>query len=320
MTLKVGIIGMGAWGQKLVTSVRGSDSIRVVAGCTGTASKVADFAAEHDIALRADVAGLLADPEVEAVISTGPAGLHAEHSLAALRADRPVLAVKPLALRAKDARRLREVAGARGLLLALGYNRFFYPSNFELRRLVRAGEIGDVLHAQGAFCTPRFHTLPAEHWALQDANLLAGALADHPLYSMIELMGPVVRVDARATSRGTARPVIDTTGALLRFASGASATLVASGATAAYEQLMYFGSAGLVESSGHQLRYVSRAGESGVQQLDAGEPERAQLECFADAVRGRAAFPIPVDDAVHGVEVLAAMDRSARQDKTVSVP
>lgn len=318
--LNVGMIGLGAWGRRLVESVHGrSDAIRVVAGCTRTASRAADFAARYGITLHPGVPELLADPEVEAVISTGPAGLHAAHTLAAIEAGKPVLAVKPLALSGPDARQLAAAAAERRVLLALGYNRYFYPNASELRRRVRAGDVGELLHAEGDFCTDRFHTLPPDHWALEDAHLLAGALADHPLYSMIELLGRVRSVDARAGSRGTGRGTIDTTAVLLRFERGASGLLTAAGATAPYERLTYFGSLGWVETRGRDLHYRYRSGDQGTVTLPELDAERAQLECFATAVRGRATFPVPVEDAVHGVEVLEAIDRSARSDRPIGL-
>lgn len=316
--LTAGVIGLGAWGRKLVGSVHGrSAEIRIVAGCTRTAGSAAGFAAEHGITLHPTVRELVTDPAVEAVISTGPAGLHAAHTLAAIEAGKPVLAVKPLALSGSDARRLAAAAEQRRVLLALGYNRYFYPNASELRRRVRAGEIGELLHAEGDFGTDRFHTLPSDHWALEDAHLLAGALADHPLYSMIELLGRIRSVDARAGSRGTGRGIIDTTAALLRFESGASGLLTAAGATAPYERLTYFGSLGWVETRGRDLHYRYRSGDQGSAALPELDPERAQLECFAAAVRGRARFPVPAADAVHGVEVLEAIDRSARGDREI---
>ncbi|MPZ24964.1 MAG: gfo/Idh/MocA family oxidoreductase [Micromonosporaceae bacterium] len=316
--LNAGMIGLGAWGRKLVESVQGrSAEIRIVAGCTRTASRAASFAAAHGITLHPGVAELVADPAVEAVISTGPAGLHAEHTLAAIEAGKPVLAVKPLALSGSDAARLAAAAERRQVLLALGYNRYFYPNAAELRRRVRAGEVGELLHAEGDFCTDRFHTLPPDHWALEDAHLLAGALADHPLYSMIELLGRVRSVDARAGSRGTGRAIIDTTAVLLRFESGVSGLLTAAGATAPYERLTYFGSLGWVETRGRTLSYRYRSGEEETAALPELDAERAQLECFAAAVRGRATFPVPVEDAVHGVAVLEAIDRSARTDRPI---
>lgn len=318
--LNAGMIGLGRWGRRLVESVHGSSAeIRFVAAWTRTANRATGFAARHGITLHPGVSELVADPDVEAVISTGPAGLHAEHTMVAIEAGKPVLAVKPLALTGPDAARLAAAAARRRVLLALGYNRYFYSNVTELRRRVRAGEVGELLHAEGDFCTDRFHTLPPDHWAFEDAHLLAGALADHPLYSMIELLGRVRSVDARAGSGGTGRSIIDTTAVLLRFESGVSGLLTAAGATAPYERLAYFGSLGWVETRGRTLSYRYRSGEAGTPALPEVDPERAQLECFAAAVRGRATFPIPVEDAVHGVAVLEAIDRSARTDRPVEL-
>jgi predicted dehydrogenase len=39
--------------------------------------------------------------------------------------------------------------------------------------------------------------------------------------------------------------------------------------------------------------------------------ERAELEAFADAVAGAASYPVPVEDAIHGIAVMEAAIRSA---------
>ena len=39
--------------------------------------------------------------------------------------------------------------------------------------------------------------------------------------------------------------------------------------------------------------------------------ERAELEAFADAVAGTASYPVPVEDAIHGIAVMEAAIRSA---------
>ena len=42
--------------------------------------------------------------------------------------------------------------------------------------------------------------------------------------------------------------------------------------------------------------------------------ERADLEAFADAVAGVEQYPVPVEEAVHGVAVMEAAIRSARSE------
>ncbi len=146
---------------------------------------------------------MLADASIDAVVSSGPAGLHAAHSLAALEAGKPVLAVKPMALKRADAEALRAASRKHQVLLALGYNRCFFPAVAELRRRVAAGDLGTLLHMEGNFCVDRYFKLkPGADWKTDSSQVLAGALADHPLYAMIELLGPVAEVVSHGLDAG----------------------------------------------------------------------------------------------------------------------
>ena len=320
--LKVGLIGLGGWGRRLVEAVQGkSGRIRFVAAATGTPAKREAFASQHGIKLSGDLKTMLADPSVEAVISAGPAGLHAAHSLASLEAGKHVLAVKPMALKRADAEALRTAASKHGKLLALGYNRCFFPAVADLRRRVAAGELGTLLHMEGNFCVDRYFKLkPGADWKTDSSQVLAGALADHPLYAMIELLGPVAEVVSHASTRATKLPIADATATLLRFASGASGFLTAIGATATYERTTVFGSKGWAEiRHGEQFTFQPLDGKATTTDYPAADPEKAELEAFAAAVTGEMPFPVKVDDAVHGVAVLEAIDRAAKTGQAVKI-
>jgi predicted dehydrogenase len=255
------------------------------------------------------------------VVSSGPAGLHAAHSLAALNAAKHVLAIKPMAVSRADAEALRDAAAKSKKLLALGYNRCFYPAVGELRRRIGDGDLGTLLHAEGNFCVDRYFKFkPGADWKTDRNQVLAGALADHMLYAMIELFGPVGEVVAHGSTRALDTPITDTTAVLLRFRNGASGLLTAMGATATYERLTVFGSKGWAEVRGgsrFQFQPVTGQGaEVGFPDFDA---ERAELESFADAVAGVKPFPVPIDDAVHSVAVLDAINRAAATGKPVAI-
>jgi predicted dehydrogenase len=319
--LNVGIIGLGGWGKRLVESVQGkSDRIRFTTAVVANPAKHEKFAAEHGLKVTTDLKAMLADTAIQAAVSTGPAGLHAEHSLAVIEAGKPVLAVKPMAIQGKDAERLRDTARKHGVLLALGYNRCFYPAINELRRRVASGDLGTLLHAEGNFCVDRFFKLKPGDWKYEPEQVLAGALADHPLYAMIELLGPVAEVDAHGSTRGVKVPITDTTAILLRFKSGASGLLTAMGATATYERTTVFGSKGWAEiRGGNRFEFQPVSGEGSRTEFPPFDAEHAELEAFADAVTGKKLFPVPVDQAVHSVVVLEAMDRSAKQGGPVKI-
>jgi predicted dehydrogenase len=313
--LNVGIIGLGGWGKRLVESVQGkSDRIRFTTAVVANPAKHEAFAVEHGLKVGTDLSAMLANPAIQAVVSTGPAGLHSEHSLAAIEAGKPVLAVKPMAIKGSDAEKLRDAAKKRGVLLALGYNRCFYPAINELRRRIADGDLGTLLHAEGNFCVDRYFKLKPGDWKYEPEQVLAGALADHPLYAMIELLGPVAEVDAHGSTRGVKVPITDTTAILLRFKSDASGLLTACGATATYERLTFFGAKGWAEvRGGNRFEFQPVSGPSSKIDFPTFDAEHAELEAFADAVAGKKPFPVPVDQAVHSVVVLEAMDRSAQQ-------
>jgi predicted dehydrogenase len=320
--LNAGIVGLGGWGRRLIESVQGkSDRIRFVAAVTGTPAKAETFATKHGFKVSSDLGSMLADPSVDAVISSGPAGLHAAHSLAALQAGKPVLAVKPMALTRADAEALRAAANKHGVLLALGYNRCFYPAIAELRRRVAAGDLGTLLHMEGNFCVDRYFKLkPDADWKTDKSQVLAGALADHPLYAMIELLGPVAEVVSHGSTRATKLPIADATATLLRFASGASGLLTAIGATATYERTTVFGSRAWAEiRHGESFTFQPVDGEASTIDYPDSAPEKAELEAFAAAVAGEKPFPVTVDEAVHSVAVLEAIDRAAKTGQAVRI-
>ena len=264
---------------------------------------------------------MLADNSVQAVVSSGPAGLHAAHSLAALEAGKHVLAVKPMALKRADGEALRTAAAKHGVLLALGYNRCFFPAVAEFRRRVAAGDLGTLLHMEGNFCVDRYFRLkPGGDWKTDKSQVLAGALADHPLYAMIELLGPVDEVVSHGSTRATKLPIADATATLLRFVNGASGLLTAIGATATYERTTVFGSKGWAEiRSGEEFTFQPIHGEATAIDYPASDPEKDELEAFAAAITGEKPFPVTVDHAVHSVAVLDAIDQAATTGKAVKI-
>ena len=58
MTLRVGIAGLGRWGQVLINSIHEkSETLAVVAGCTGRKEKAAAYCSSKGIDLRKEPTG-----------------------------------------------------------------------------------------------------------------------------------------------------------------------------------------------------------------------------------------------------------------------
>jgi predicted dehydrogenase len=320
--LQLAIIGLGGWGRRLVESVQGkSDKVRFSTAVVSRPERSAAFAATHGLELTADLAKTLADGKIDGVVSSGPAHLHAPHALAALEAGQPVLAVKPMAMTAKEAEALAAAAEKRNLLLALGYNRCFFPNVMELRRRLRIKALGDLLHTEGDFCVDRYREIEPRDWKGNPTHVRAGSLADHMLYLTIETLGRIDEVHALGFNHHqTHNELADTTAVLLRTAARQSALLTAIGLTPDYYRFQVFGTKGWAElRDARHFTFQPLDGERENLTLPPVDAERAEVEAFAAAIAGRETFPVPIADAVHGVAVLEAMGQSAVEERPIRV-
>ena len=102
------------------------------------------LASTHRAKVAPDLVSALADPEVDAVIITTPAGSHCELVVAAARAGKAIFCEKPLSTEIPSAREaVREVQTA-GVPSFMGFMKRFEPSHHALIEAVQAGEVGRV--------------------------------------------------------------------------------------------------------------------------------------------------------------------------------
>jgi predicted dehydrogenase len=87
-------------------------------------------------------------PQIDAVCVCTPNLLHAEHAIAALEAGKHVLVEKPMALNAKDARRMVAAAAASGKQLVVGFQHRFEPKSRMIKRFIESGAIGRILYVR----------------------------------------------------------------------------------------------------------------------------------------------------------------------------
>lgn len=319
--LELAIVGLGGWGRRLVESVQGvSDSVRFARAVVTDPAKHKDFAARHGLAVGTDIAAAARDAKVAGVVSSGPAHLHAAHSMIAIEAGKPVLAVKPLALALADARALEDAAKRAGVVLCMGYNRCFFPNVAELRKRLGARALGQLLHTEGDFCVHRYGGVKRGSWKADPAHAPAGALADHMLYLTIETLGRIAAVHAIGLNQASDNDLADTTAVLLRCEANATALLTACGMTPDYYRFTVFGTEGWAEvRDADYFAFQPKGGKREEIRFPVGDTERAEVEAFADAIAGRRPFPCPADQAVHSAAVIEAMARSNETGRMVEV-
>ena len=335
------IVGLGWWGRTLVESVQGtSDTIRFVAGATRTASpEVAAFAEAQKFTLLASYEDLLADPGVNAVVLATPHSLHAAQVVAAAGAGKHVFVEKPFALTAKEAQEAVDAARQAGVALGLGYNRRFHPEMTKLRQRIQSGDLGVIMHAEATMTFPNALLLKPDAWRAQKEETPCGGLTPmgvHAIDGMIDLCGPIDTVFCQSFRRAVAIDADDTTSMLFRMREGMSGYLGTMTATGPGFSFTVYGSKGSVRLEGMThvagasseerrtrlfgtCRFQPIKGPAEVWEAERLDVTRASLEAFADAASGGPAYPIPVDQMVHGAAVTEAVVRSAASGRVEKV-
>jgi predicted dehydrogenase len=134
--VRLGLIGAGPWGRKLIAAlgrVPGAALVAVASRNPATRSLVAKQCAIHP-----DWRTLARDLAVEGVVIATPPALHAEMTLACLAAGKAVFVEKPLALDAAAAEAVIAQAEKSGVVAMTNHVHLFHPAYAELKRQLPA--------------------------------------------------------------------------------------------------------------------------------------------------------------------------------------
>jgi len=332
--LRAAIVGIGNWGQNLVRSVEGSDTIRFVAGATRTPARAEEFCRRHGIALLGSYEELLKN-DVDAVVLTTPHSRHCEEIVAAAKAGKHVFVEKPLGLSLEEAGRAVAACAGSKVTLAVGYNWRFQPALREMKAMLADGRLGKLLHLEGNFCGPSVYRFAREHWRHDPDEAPAGGMTGrgvHVVDAMLYLAGPIDAVSAQSLRLAQDYGTDDTTSMLFRFRGGATGYLGTVVATAETWRLQVFGSKGWVEVGDVEhlttwqmkvclinAKDVTRKEQPQTIGFPASSTERAELERFAESALARRPIAVPGGDEMHNVAVLEAILKSAKEKSWVKI-
>ncbi len=328
--IRAAVAGLGWWGQHVVRSLAGSEHLRIVAAAETNPAR-ATFAAEHGLSFRGDLADALADPAVDAIVLCTPHALHTEQVLACAAAGKHVFCEKPLALTRADAMRSVAACNAAGVVLGIGHERRYEPAIVEVRRLVREGVLGTLMHAEANFNHDKLANVPAGDWRTSPTDAPAAgmtAMGIHLSDLLVALMGPAREAFAATTSRVAYPDNGDVVSALVRFESGATGYLNAILVTPHYLCLTVFGSEAWVEVRNEthpdtpgpsSLTLQHRDGRRETRTYEWVDTVRLNLEAFAQAIQGGAPYPFTDAEKVGNIAVLEAICRSAESNVPVRI-
>ena len=140
-TIKVALAGAGAFGIKHIDGIRNIDGVEVVSVIGRDLAKTQEVADKYGIGhVATDLSQSLALKAVDAVILCTPTQMHAEQTLACLRAGKHVQVEIPLADTLKGAQDVVALAKSSKLVAMCGHTRRFNPSHQYVNQQIKAGK------------------------------------------------------------------------------------------------------------------------------------------------------------------------------------
>ena len=140
-TIKVALAGAGAFGIKHLDAIKLIDGVEVVSLISRDLDKTKETAAKYGVGhVTTDLADSLALQEVGAVILCTPTQMHAEQSIACMKAGKHVQVEIPLADSLAGAEAVVALARQSGLVAMCGHTRRFNPSHQYVHNKIKAGE------------------------------------------------------------------------------------------------------------------------------------------------------------------------------------
>ena len=139
-TIKVALAGAGAFGTKHLDGIRNIDGVEVISLVSRKLGKTREVAAKYGIGhVTTDLADSLALEDVDAVILCTPTQMHADQTIACLKAGKHVQVEIPLADSLQGAQAVVAQAKASGLVAMCGHTRRFNPSHQYVHKEIAAG-------------------------------------------------------------------------------------------------------------------------------------------------------------------------------------
>ena len=173
-----------------------------------------------------NLAQALTDPAIEAVYVASPVALHAEQTIASLRAGKHVLCEKPVAMDFAQAKTMAAAAREWGRVLGVAYYRRLYPKLMRAKELIAEGAIG-----QPVLVEANYHgwlESPERGWLKDPALAGGGPLYDvgsHRIDACNFLFGKPLRATGLLSNALHELAVEDSATTLIEYAGGVHAVV-----------------------------------------------------------------------------------------------
>ena len=326
--VRVGVIGVGAFGESHLAAYCSLPYVTVAAVCSRDASRIQAVAARYLVPRwHTDYHEMLAENELDAVSVVTSEDAHLGPTLAALQAGKHVLVEKPIATRLDEAEQMLAAARAARVYLMPGHVLRFETRYATVKDQLAAGELGRVVSISARRNRPKSQAKTY----LRTHGILETSI--HDLDLILWYTGDRVR-RVRAFQRNiNGHPNPDVTFAFLEFAGGAVACVETIWLTPDQAGVALDDAMQVVGTRGIAQVDFAHAGlslwrESGYLAPDVSYEPRVRGAVFGALKEEMAYFAtcvlqrqppsvVTAEEAVEGLRVALAIIQSAEQDRDV---
>ena len=324
-----GIIGVGdVCERKSGPPLINTPDSSVKAVMRRNADKAKDFAKRHSVAKWYDnTDDLLNDPEVNAIYIATPPSTHAEYTIKAAAAGKPVYVEKPMARTHQECLSMVEACKKANVPLYVAFYRRTLPNILKVKELIDNGAIGDIRSIDVSVQMTLANDIVGTHdhaynWRV-DPEVAGGGyfydLASHQLDALDFIFGPITEAMGFSENQSKKYAADDITVGVFKFKNG----IIGKGLWAfntskasQYEMTTIIGSKGQISFPFWGDSHVSLAiANEPVQKFEFEVPEYIQeilIQSIVDELQGKGTCP---STGVSGARTGWVLDEIAKGNK-----
>jgi predicted dehydrogenase len=302
MKIKAGIIGLGKMGISHAAIVNPHPDVDLVGVCDTSSIVLEAFKKFTGISVYDDYRNMIDTEKPEFVIVASPTKYHYEMVRYALEREVHTFCEKPFSLTLKEGEEMVRLAEMKGVVNQVGFHNHFIGTFRELKRILKSGIIGELVHFSGEAYGPVVVREKGETWR-SDPREGGGCLFDyasHVINLIQEILGNPVKASGSQLKKIYSRKVEDAVYSVLTLESGLTGVLSVNWSDETYRKmstsLMVMGKKGKIICDATELKIYLKEANPG-ENLEKGWT----IKYITD-------LAIPVDFYLRGEEYSAQID------------
>ena len=199
MKIKWGVIGCGGIAdRRTIPGMMFAENAELVAVMDANLQAAERVKEKYNAQYAFDnIEELLAIDEIQAVYIASPVFCHKEQAFAAAKAKKHILLEKPMALTSEESKEIAAFCKEQGVKLGVGLMMRFHSYHQEMKKLVAAGKLGDIVSMRGQL-TCWYPDIPG-NWRQNKTLSGGGALMDMGIHC-IDLLQYITGLRAKAVT------------------------------------------------------------------------------------------------------------------------